>query len=165
MSFKFTVNHKEAGGFGVLPEGEYEVVISNVKMKKSGGGEDMLNLELTIRKDFEQEGQGRKIFDNLLCRDTMMWKFQQVFKAIGEPDGIEYNSLEDIASALKFRTACVKVIIGEYQGDEKNEVKYYKESMKPDVESDMSMATDPFANTGQIIHTQPIDISDEDVPF
>lgn len=171
MTFSFfNVNHAEAGNFGVLPEGEYEVIISDIKKKQTKAkNADMLNLTLTIRDDYEQEGQKRKVFDNLVAMEAVAFRWQQIYAAVGIEDNASFTSLEDIIEALHMKALRVKLKIEEYNGSDKNAVAFYKKSMIGEGAPASSVFdasptdignNDPFDNQGGAIN-----ISDDDLPF
>lgn len=111
MSF-LNVNHKEAEtkqGFSVLPEGDYEVLISEVEKKQSASGNDMLKLTLTVRTDVAQEGQKRKVWDYLVATPKAMFKFQQVAKALDFQDGVKYDTIDEFAKAILFKAVKITV--------------------------------------------------------
>lgn len=155
----FQVNHKEAGGFDALPKGEYEAVITDVKMDTAKSGNEMIKITLTIRDDVEQEAQKRKLFDNLVITDNMMWKFQQVSKAAQLEDGVVVETPADFAKAIHYRA--VRITVGQrvYNDQLQNEVKAYKEATVA-YGGQGGQTKDPFATDGP-----PIDISDDDLPF
>jgi hypothetical protein len=111
MSF-LNVNHKEAEtktGYSVLPEGDYEVLISEVEKKQSQSGNDMLKLTLTVRTDVTQEGQKRKVWDYLVATEKAMFKFQQVAKALDFQDGVKYDTIDEFAKAILFKPVQITV--------------------------------------------------------
>lgn len=155
MTNFFTVNHKEAGGTGFdpVPVGEYEVIASKVEVTTSkSSGAPMLKLQLTIRDDVEQEAQKRKLFDNLVFMDSMVWKIQQVYKAFGLADGVVMNSIEDVAQNLMYKVARVKVKHETYQDKTQERVDFYTQPQNPLV--------NPNTNAPSLT-----DISDDDLPF
>jgi hypothetical protein len=145
-------------GFNALPIGEYECIISAVEMKKSSAGNQMIKITLTVRDDVEQEGRKRKFFDNLVVMDNMMWKFQQVSKAVQLPAGEDIATPEDFAAAIQYKPVRIKNKHEVYNDEKQDRVAYYIESK---VEGgDFSRVTDdPFAGGGAI------NISDDDLPF
>jgi hypothetical protein len=111
MSF-LNVNHKEAEtktGFTVLPEGDYDVIISEVEKKQSSAGNDMLKLTLTIRTDIAQDGHKRKIWDYLVDTEKAKFKFQQVAKGLDFAEGAKYDTIDEFAEAILYKA--VKVTI------------------------------------------------------
>jgi hypothetical protein len=152
-------DYSEVGGFGVLPVGEYECIVSAVEVTQTKETKKpMLKATLTIRDDIEQEGKKRKLFDNMVEQENMMWKFNQVAKACQLEEGIELETLADFATAIQYRTVRVKLGKRTYNGEEQNEIKGWMES-KYEGGSNPANGEDPFAGNGQI------DVSDDDLPF
>lgn len=143
-------DYSEVGGFEVLPVGEYEVIVSEVKVKEtSETKKPMLAVTLTIRDDIEQAGGKRKIFDNMVEQENMMWKFQQVAKACQLPAGEDYATLGDFAAAIQYKLVRVKLGQREYQGEKQNNVAWWAESKY---------------NTGES-SVGSIDFNSDDLPF
>lgn len=151
-------DYSDVGGFGVLPNGEYECIVSEVKVTESKAKEPMLKVTLTIRDDIEQEGRKRKLFENTVERDTLAWKFNQMAKACQLEEGLDLETLADFATAIQYK--CVRVKLGqrEYNGEMQNEVKGWMET-KFEGGGSTRADGDPFAGSGQI------NISDDDLPF
>lgn len=149
MAFLTTNYDDIKGNFEPLPIGDYECVISEVKIEKSKNtGNDMLKLTLTVRDDVNQEGKKRKFFDNIVNVPTMAWKFQQLAKAVGIPSGQSFETLHQFATAVQFKPVRVRNKHEEYNGNVNDRVAYYSKSK-------ISMSTS----------TEPFDINDEDIPF
>ncbi len=164
MGFLRTDYSEVNAGFGALPVGEYECIISEVKMTQSKAGNEMIKVTLTIRDDVEQEGRKRKFFDNLVVMDNMMWKFQQVAKATQLPAGFDFESAADFANAIQYRLVRVKNKHEEYNGEQQDRVAWYAEPKFGENTSEVNTggnagAANPFAGNGSI------DISDDDFPF
>jgi hypothetical protein len=160
MSFLKT-NPNEAGGFGPLTPGEYEVVISEAKSAKSQSGNDMIKLTLTVRSNVPQLHQKRKIFDNLVVSEKAMFKFHNLSMALfGE--GTEFATLEDFRKAIA--NQYVRVLIKTEQNThngvtrDQDRVVTYKEPQ--DGSGSEVSSGDPFQDDGR-----PVDISEDDMPF
>lgn len=150
-------DYSNTGDFSALPIGEYEVFISKVTIKETSTKKPMLNVEMTIRDDVEQEGRKRKLFDNLVVQDNMMWKFNQVAKAAQLPEGQEIATHEDFAAAIQFKAVRVKNKHEEYNGEKQDRIAFYKVSS---VGGDFGNGEGDTGGTGETL-----DISDDDLPF
>jgi hypothetical protein len=149
-------DYSEVGGFGALPIGEYECIISEVKMTKSSTGKDMVKVTLTVRDDVEQEGKKRKFFDNFVVQENMMWKFQQVSKAAQIDQGVDVESPEHFAQLIQYKAVCIKNKHEEYNGDKQDRVAFY---MEPKVAGGGSSPVSAELGGGSI------DVGDDDLPF
>jgi hypothetical protein len=158
MSF-FKVNHKAENPFDALPVGEYEAIITKAEFKTASSGNGMIALTLTIRDDYEQKGQKRKVFDNLVMTDNMVWKINQVLKVIGSPDGVEFETADELISAVIHQPVRIKLSQREWNGNKQNNVQEYKPTMKPGVEMVIEQGD------GELNGGKPIEISESDVPF
>ena len=177
MSFLRTDYSNIGGGFEPLPIGEYECIISEVKVDKSQSGYDMLKLTLTIRDDVPQHGQKRKFFDNVVAMEKTMWRFNAIAKAAGLPAGQEFATIGDFAKAIQYKPVRVKNKHEEYNGSKQDRIAYYMESkvqapaggaaavdLFADPFAGGAAAVDPFADPFAGGSTT-INISDEDLPF
>jgi hypothetical protein len=168
MSF-LKVNHNEAQSFEPLPEGEYEVVVSETKVDKSTQKQTpYVGMTMTVRDeaDINPVGRKRKIFHNLYYTDKTVGQFQSLFKALLFDQGREFNELADVAKAIKGCTVRVKLRHEQYQDAQGNNkvaerVHYFMESQKPLIRPTgaSSFGDDPFATSGSV------DISDDNLPF
>jgi hypothetical protein len=161
----FKVNHAEAKGgtFEPIPVGEYEVFFTDVEVKNSGAGNPMIKATLTVRDDIEQPARKRKVWDNLVATSAAMWKFQQLFKALGFEDGKEFpGGINEVAAAIKHQPVRVKIKHEQYikDGESKTSEKidYYSTSQ-------VGGRMNPAANTSDPFATGTAPISDDDLPF
>lgn len=136
-------------GFEALPIGDYECIVSDVKVVETKTSKKpMLKVTLTVRDDVEQEGQKRKFFDQLVEQENMMWKFQQVAKAAQLPAGEDLETLADFADAIQYKCVLIRNKHETYNDEKQDRVAYWKET-----------ATGESAGGGSI------NITDEDLPF
>ena len=92
--------------------------------------------------------RGRKIlYDNFTVTENAMWRFHQASKAAGFPNGMKFKDHIEWANA--FLNKPVRLVVGEREHNGKTypEVKGFK----------LSEASAPNAD--------PVNISDDDVPF
>jgi hypothetical protein len=154
MGFLKTDYTEVNAGFEPLPVGEYECIVSEVKVTESSTNKPMLKVTLTVREDVEQAGQKRKFFDNMVEQDSMMWKFQQVAKAAQVPAGTDLETLQDFALAIQYKPVRIKNKHRLYNGETQDTIAYYNETKTDSTGADYSQ--------GQ---GSTIDISDDDLPF
>jgi hypothetical protein len=154
---------KAEGTFTLLPEGEYEVFISEIDHTFSSNGNEMLVVNYTVRDDVEQEGQGQKIrFDRFTNTEAAHWRFHALNKALKAEAGASWADFKEWKDYLKGKAVRVVVehveaTFGKNAGKIFPEVKGFKETT---VGGEMHFTKDPF-NQG----SGPIDISDDDLPF
>ena len=161
--FKFDGNN--ASTFEPLPEGEYEVVITETKTDVSSEKKTpYIGMTMTIRDeaDINPVGRKRKIFHNLYFTEKTVGMVNGFLKALMFEQGREFDSMETMAREIKGCTVRVKVRHESYtdaQGQQKTaeRVHYFKQSEKP--LSRPAVNDDPFDNGGAI------NISDDDLPF
>lgn len=159
MSFlKFDQSQAGGGDFAPLPVGEYEVVISEVKIDKSKAGNDMVKLTLTVRDNVDQPGQKRKFFDNMVVTEKAMFRFHQLIQALGFEQGHEFPTLVDFAKAIQFKNVRLKNKHEEYEGKQQDRVHYYMGTHH--AHSGGQTAADPFS-----VPTGSTEIPTGDLPF
>lgn len=161
-------NHNAASDFSPLAPGQYECFIEAGAVKQTQAGSPMINWKIKVRNDIPgQAGGGRVIFDNLVIQENTMGMVQGFIKALGVPDGHEFDSPDGGATALRDyavgRPVIANLKIGEWNGNERNEISYYKISQaggtSPDV-AKQSAPQDPFA-----AGNKPVEVSEDDLPF
>lgn len=101
---------KAEGTFSLLPEGEYEVFISEIDHGYSSTGNEMLTVNYTVRDDVDQEGQGTKVkFDRFVNTPTALWRFHALNKALDVQPGAGW---EDFAEWQQFiKGKAVRLIV------------------------------------------------------
>jgi hypothetical protein len=174
MALKFDSKQAEGQEFTLLPEGDYEVFISEIDhgYAKTSGNEK-LTVNYTVRDDVEQEGKGQKIrFDNFVNTENALWRFHALNKALEAQEGAEWEDFKEWQHFIKGKAVIVTVKhkeadFGKNKGKLFPEVTGFKPSQ---VGGEMKIAPknnsgytrvddDLFAGDGQI------DISDDDLPF
>lgn len=130
----FKVNHDEAKINSVIPEGEYEVIISDVRESETQGGTVYINVPMVVRNDVEQAYKNAIIWHaiwhmkNPSQSDAEVGGYnsreiQSISKAVCFENGTEFASLEDWMSALKGRLCRVTVKHEIYNGNTQAKVK------------------------------------------
>lgn len=146
MSF-LKVNHEQAGSgeYELIAEGEYETVISDVEVTESKSGNPMLKLTITLRNDVKQPHRKQKLWDYLVATEKAMFKFHQVAKAIGLPNGKDFKSIEEFRNAILYKA--VRVVVkqeeSEYNGEKRTQARIKSYALAT-VEYNAPTAKDPF---------------------
>jgi hypothetical protein len=152
-------NYEDVNDFAALPIGDYECIVSEVKMVETSTKKQMVKVTLTVRDDIEQGGKKRKFFDNLVVQDNMMWKFQQVSKACDFPADTDFASPEEFASAIQYKNVIIRNKHEVYNDETQDRVANWKQSKFGAGEGGFA-GGDAFSGNGGAI-----EISDEDLPF
>jgi hypothetical protein len=147
-------DYSNTGDFAPLPIGEYECFVSKVEVTESSNKNPMLKVTLTVRDDVEQQGQKRKFFDNMVESEKMMWKFNQVAKAVQLEEGVELETLEDFAAAIQYKPVRIKNKHEVYNGETNDRIATWKESQYG---GDFG--------SGDSLENGSIEIGDDDLPF
>ena len=137
----FGVDYNEASeGKGLLPEGDYEVIIKYACEDVTKSGTVHIALTLVIRNDVEQKYQNKNLWHNIWKRKTPSEAdikcsgygardIQTLSKAAGLENGKKYDSFEDWYNDLRD-----KVILITTKNDEEwgVKVKYINASKFPE---------------------------------
>lgn len=120
-------NDTGEGDYPILPANDYNVDVAKATAVKTKNGKDMIKVQFKV-----QDGphKGTNVFTNLVVSPespvALAIFFRQI-AALGGGDILEADgSMEQAAAAIVGSKATVKVVIGEYQGSPKNEVKDIK---------------------------------------
>lgn len=97
---------KEIAEGGLLPLGNYDFEVTYAEEKQSKTGNDMIELKVRI---YDNEGQGRTIFDYLVSTDGSAYKIRHFAYSIGMGDDYERGELR--ADKLIGATGKAKVFI------------------------------------------------------
>lgn len=180
MSFGYDADNT---GIKPITAGEYEVYPTTYESKLTQEKRNpMIVMNYKIRKDVEQDSQGSLIqFDNFVSTPNSQWRFNALTKATNMYEsGHDFGTMENWAEEMLGKPIRVKVKMKKgNNGNEYPEISSFKKSEVPNmtevpevkshegmqqaaqnITQNMPTPPDPFANGGQ-----PLDISDDDVPF
>lgn len=179
--------------YGLIPEGEYEVVIRNIEERTTKNGATGINLSLVIRNDVEQKYKDRYLFHTLWKRKSPTeadmqvqgYSFKQIMilaKAAKLPSGKAYENVQQLCEDLLKRPLRVTVEheVSDYDGKTRENIRYINESKFPECrhvfkEKKSAAASGAVAQKPQekfAAGSDPLDLdgfeeilSDADVPF
>lgn len=129
--FKVNVNKENKGGSKPVAAGLYSARAA-CKAKTSNSGKDMLAVEWTLEgKDPNgQNVAGRKVFDNVTFEESMVWKWNNLYKAgtgeeIPEADFTFEEMFGLVANAIQGKKFTLELtVVPKKDGDgENNSVK------------------------------------------
>jgi len=99
-------SEKEVAEAGLLPLGNYDFEVVAAEEKRSEKGNDMIELRARV---YDNDGQGRTIFDYLVHTDGGAYKVRHFAYAVGM--GVEYEKGELRADRLVGATGKARVFI------------------------------------------------------
>lgn len=154
----------------LIPEGEYECVIHSAVETATDYGTPYININLRVRRDVEQEQQGRTIFHSLWMKKNPEpqdapfggYSAKQILslsRAAGLAAGTKFNSLSDWCDALTDHAVRVTVYHDEYNGRTNARVRWVNETRYPEA---AEPAPAPAAKPAQDFQPMP---DDDDLPF
>lgn len=180
MSFGYDENNT---GIKPIAAGEYEVYPTTYEVKLTQATrKPMTVMNYKIRNDVKQENQGSLLqYDNFVESEKAQWRFNALTKATNMyENGHDFGTMENWAEEMLGKPVRVKVRMRkDNKGNEYPEVSSFRQSKFPNmtevptvkshkemqqaaqnITQNMPTPPDPFANG-----SQPLDISDDDVPF
>ena len=127
MAFGTNYENIPQGG-GLVPQGDYEAIITNAEIRQTKNGKYKVGLTLTIRNDIQQDCQNRVLFIDIWRKreptpaDEQVdgFNFAQlmaVSRAAQIPSGQSFESLEQFLQVLCGRCLIATVKHETYNGD------------------------------------------------
>ncbi|PAD46681.1 DUF669 domain-containing protein [Shouchella clausii] len=146
----FKVDYSKVNEFEEWKEGEYEVIVVGYEMTQAKTGSNMVVLTYEVRDDVDQpSNKGKKInYDNFVVSEKSMWRFQALSKAVGVPEGMDFESFTEWAKTMQNKPVRVVVGLRKHNGNSYPQVNSFKPS-----------------EVGKPSDDGSIDIKDDDVPF
>lgn len=123
----FGTNYSAAADYGIIPQGEYECIITNAEVRQTPSQKWKVSLTLAIRNDVQQGSQNRVLFIDIWrkkepnANDAQVEGFNfaqlmNIAKAAAIPDGTNFESLADFLRTLVGRLLRVTVTHRAYGG-------------------------------------------------
>jgi len=139
----FEVKHEEASsGGGVMPVGEYEVIVKSALEDVFKSGTIYINVPLIVRNDIEQPYKNAIIWHSICqvkepkdadkaCGGFSSFGIQSISKAANLQNGKKYAGLNEWCEDLKGKLIRVTVKHEEFNGGTQVKVKYTNETKYP----------------------------------
>jgi len=108
------------GDYGVLPEGDYNTVIYEIKTKTSQAGNPML--EFTFQIPEGEPNAGRRFWANYSLLPNAVWKLKQTLVGLGYSAEKLAGQFDLDPEELKGTPAIVTITKGQWNGKETNNV-------------------------------------------
>ncbi len=161
---------------GDIKDGTYECLIVKAQENVNKNGKELVEFWLIIRNDIQQEHKNQMIFENRYPSGETGKHYMPYFNTVGKAAGLQrgktYKNFKELLDDYvgKPVKVSVKNEKEEYNGktyDNLN-VKNWDSTAFPNIQhvhknndgNKSGQSNDPFANDGQ-----PINISDDDLPF
>lgn len=93
MAFGTNYENIPQGG-GLVPQGNYETVVTNAEIRQTKNGKYKVSLTLTIRNDIQQDCQNRVLFIDI-------WKRREPTPADEQVDGFNFAQLMAVSRAAQ----------------------------------------------------------------
>lgn len=175
MGFNLDFNDVYEGS-GRIADGDYEVVVKNVKEDATPGGAEYVEFDLVLRNDFNQEHKNMHVFHKVWKAKATgkynMKQFNTMGKAFQLQNGKTYTSFQDLLNDFILKTARIslKNEKSEHNGKEYTNYNVFFNPTalkglnhtweKKEAAGAGATPTDPFING-----SGPIEIKDDDLPF
>lgn len=166
MAYEFS-NKEE---YELLPDGDYEVILDTAEIKKTNdGSKKYVSCAFLIRSDVEQQGKGRRIFDNIWQdkEDQSKFDLRKLHKILltqgpsGRYSFADDNEVVQFINGLNMIIHIEKRDADEYHEEAYNQIKYL--SYKPSKSQPKTLST-----TTQTVEvpSYTADVNDlPDIPF
>ena len=139
----FQINH--AAAFDIIPEGEYEFLITSCRINATRGGTEYIDVQLTVRNDIAQKQQNRVVYhaiwrakqpkpDDAACDGFMASNINQLSRAANLTNGKSYNGIDEWCSDLVGKPLRAVVYHDEYNGNTNARVNRLNKTNFPDVQ-------------------------------
>lgn len=116
----FKINHDDAFGDTLIPEGEYEVFVKEAKEDYTKGGTQHICVTLIVRDDAAQKYKGAHVWHRIWKgKENGQYNTQMINtmgKALQIPNGKEYPRLNDLLADFIGKHCKIKIKHEEYGG-------------------------------------------------
>lgn len=166
---EFSLNFEDVyEGSGRIADGDYEVVVKNVKEDATPNGAEYTEFDLVLRNDFDQAHKNMHVFHKVWkAKDTgkyNMKQFNTMGKAFRLQNGKAYKSLQELLEDFVMKTARIslKNVESEYNGKTyTNYEVYFNQSNLTGLAHQWNKKEQ---TAGEMLEQNP-NISDDDLPF
>ena len=122
----FQINHSAA--FDVIPEGDYEFVITSCRINATRGGTEYIDVQLTVRNDVAQSQQNRVVYnpiwraknpaaEDAACDGFRARDINQLSRAAALENGKSYTGIDEWCADLVGKAVRATVYHDEYNGN------------------------------------------------
>lgn len=167
----------------IVPEGDYEVIVTNYNLDKTKTGKDRLSFALRVRKDLDNvkdlmnaKTHGRVVFANIYSDENGQYKegnISMIAEAAGlfdkNPD-LDVDSVVDFANMVKGKNVHVHISLSEntYNGQTRKQNNIFANNWsKTKYPTQAPASADPFASNSGISDEEKANIDKQvkDLPF
>lgn len=155
----FTTDFSEVKEYSEFKEQPYEMIVLDAYEAENKNGKLRVVIEYVVRNDVQQEKQNAHLWDEQYKQTTTgKYHFGILMgkaKALGIPEGKNYDNFEDFLNDFKGRCAKVTVKLEEYNGEKYPKVRYTNATEMPNCQHQWAEKGAPAA----------ANISEDDLPF
>ncbi len=156
----FSTNYDNMDDYGLIPAGDYEVLIRNAEARTTQSGAQKLGFSLVIRNDVEQSCQNRYLFldiwkkrepnaQDMQVQGYNFIQLMQLAKCAKLPNGKAYETVEDLCRDLIGKPLRVTVVHDTYNGktsEKIDQLKGVKATQFPECRHVMKEKTAPVSS-------------------
>lgn len=139
----FQINH--AAAFDIIPEGDYEFVITSCRINATRGGTEYIDVQMTIRNDVAQSQQNRVVYnpiwraknpaaDDAACDGFRARDINQLSRAAALENGKSYSGIDDWCADLVGKAVRATVYHDEYNGNVNARVRRMSKTNFPEIQ-------------------------------
>lgn len=124
----FTTDFSDVKEYQEFKEQDYEMIVFDAYEAENKNGKMRVVIDYVVRNDVQQEKQNAHLWDEQY-KSTQTGKYHFGIlmgkaKALGIPEGKNYDSFEQFLNDFKGRTAKVRVKLEEYNGEKYPKVRF-----------------------------------------
>lgn len=148
------MNYQAQKSVSLIENGDYEAVISEMKLRPSKNNTESLSITYRIRDDVEQEFKNRKVFENIwLGSDFHQKRISNLLYAVKAPKDQSFNGINEVINYCVGKPLLINVEkkFSEYFNEEVNSIKYVKQTA--------------LVNKTLDKNEDSLELSDDELPF
>lgn len=139
----FQINHSAA--FDIVPEGDYEFIISSCRTNATRGGTEYIDVQMTVRNDVAQNQQNRVVYhaiwraktpapEDAACDGFRARDINQLSRAAALENGKSYSGLDEWCADLVGKPVRATVYHDDYNGNVSARIRRMNKTTYPEVQ-------------------------------
>lgn len=125
------MNYVAQRSVSLIKDGDYEAVISEMKLRPSKNNTESLSITYRIRDDVEQEFKNRKVFESIwLGSDFHQKRISNLLYAVNATKDQSFNGINEVINYCVGKPLLinVKTEFNEFFNEDVNSVRYVKQT-------------------------------------
>ena len=139
----FQINH--AAAYDIIPEGDYECIITNCRINATRGGTEYIDAQFTVRNDVAQKQQNRVIYHaiwtakqpeaaDVACDGFRARDINALSRAAALENGKSYAGIDEWCADLVGKAVRATVYHDEYNGNVNARIRRMSKTNFPEIQ-------------------------------